>query len=183
MIPIGGPLILRVLTIDDNPAIHDDFKKILSRDTNADTALAAEEALLLGEAVPQIEDPRFELHSALQGQAGVELARQARLDGRSFAVAFIDMRMPPGWDGLKTIEELWKVDPDIQVVICSAYTEYGWSELRSQLGPSDKLLVLKKPFESIEVLQAASALCRKWHNEQMLRPHVEALENVFARRT
>jgi len=179
----GGPLIHRVLTVDDNPAIHDDFKKILSRDTNTDTALAAEEALLLGDVLPENEDSRFELHSALQGEAGVELARRARAEGRPFAVAFIDMRMPPGWDGLKTIEQLWKADPDVQVVICSAYTEYGWSELRARLGPSDKLLVLKKPFESIEVLQAASALCRKWHNERMLRRHVEDLEHVIAART
>jgi diguanylate cyclase len=177
------PLIHRVLAIDDNPAIHEDFKKILSRDTNADTALAAEEALILGDALPHNEDSRFELCSALQGAAGVELAREARAEGRPFAVAFIDMRMPPGWDGLKTIEELWKVDPDVQVVICSAYTEYRWSELRSRLGPSDKLLVLKKPFESIEVQQAASALCRKWHNERMLRRHVEDLEHVIAART
>jgi diguanylate cyclase len=177
------PLIHRVLTIDDNPAIHEDFKKILSRDTNADTALAAEEALLLGDALPQSEDSGFELESALQGEAGVELARRARVEGRPFAVAFIDMRMPPGWDGLKTIEELWKADPDVQVVICSAYTEYGWSELRSRLGPSDKLLVLKKPFESIEVLQAASALGCKWRNERMLRRHVEDLEHVIAART
>ncbi len=183
MTSFGGPLIHRVLTIDDNPVIHEDFKKILSRDSNADTALAAEEALLLGDVLPQNEDSRFELDSALQGAAGVELARRARVEGRPFAVAFIDMRMPPGWDGLKTIEELWKVDPDVQVVICSAYTEYGWSELRSRLGPSDKLLVLKKPFESIEVLQAASSLCRKWHNERMLRRHVEDLEHVIAART
>jgi PleD family two-component response regulator len=183
MTSFAGPLILRVLTIDDNPAIHEDFKKILSRDTAADTALAAEEALLLGDVLPQNEDSRFELYSALQGEAGVELARRARVEGRPFAVAFIDMRMPPGWDGLKTIEELWKIDPDVQVVICSAYTEYGWSELRSRLGASDKLLVLKKPFESIEVQQAASALCRKWHNERMLRRHVEDLEHVIAART
>jgi diguanylate cyclase len=183
MSSFGEPLIHRVLTIDDNPAIHDDFRKILSRDPNADTALAAEEALLLGEVPQQNEDLPFELESALQGEAGVELARRARAEGRPFAVAFIDMRMPPGWDGLKTIEQLWKVDPDVQVVICSAYTEYGWSELRSRLGPSDQLLVLKKPFESIEVLQAASALCRKWHNERMLRRHVEDLEHVIAART
>jgi diguanylate cyclase (GGDEF)-like protein len=183
MTSFGGPLIHRVLTIDDNPVIHEDFNKILSRDTNTDSALAAEEALLLGESLPQNEDSHFELVSALQGEAGVDIARRARAEGHPFAVAFVDMRMPPGWDGLRTIEELWKVDPDVQVVICSAYTEYGWSELRSRLGPSDKLLVLKKPFEPIEVRQAASALCRKWHNERMLRRHVEDLEHVIAART
>src|ERR1700689_5530502 len=183
MTSFGGPLMLRVLTIDDNPAIHEDFKKILSRDTTGNTALAAEEALLLGEVLPQNEDSPFELHSALQGEAGAGLARYARGEGRPFAVAFVGMCMPPGWDGLRTMEQRWKVDLYVQVVICSAYTEYGWSELRSRLGPSDKLLVLKKPFESIEVLQAASSLCCKWHNERMLRRHVEDLEHVIAART
>src|ERR1700691_6116549 len=175
MTSFGEPLILRVLTIDDNPAIHEDFKKILSRDTTGNTALAAEEALLLGEVLPQNEDSHFELSSALQGEAGVELARRARAEGRPFAVAFIDMRMPPGWDGLKTIEELWKVDPDLHVVICSAHTDYDWSEVVERLNHSDKLLVLRKPGEPIEVLQCATALTRKWHNERVVRDQMQEL--------
>ncbi len=74
------------------------------------------------------------------------------------------MRMPPGWDGLETIEHLWKADPDVQVVVCSAHSDYDWADFFERLGHSDKLLVLKKPFEPIEVLQCASALTRKWHD-------------------
>ena len=93
------------------------------------------------------------------------MARQALAEGRPYAMAFVDMRMPPGWDGLKTIEHLWATDPDVQVVICSAHTDYDWTEVVQRLGHSDKLLVLRKPAEPIEVLQCATALCRKWEND------------------
>jgi diguanylate cyclase len=171
----------RVLTIDDSPAIHGDFKKILTgrRARELDT----EEALLLGEAPPERAESAFELDSALQGKAGVELVRRARDQGRPYALAFVDMRMPPGWDGLETIERLWEVDHDVQVVICSAYTEYSWEELQKRLGRSDRLIILKKPFEPIEVLQLATAMSRKWQNEALLRRQVEDLERIVAART
>ena len=92
------------------------------------------------------------------------------------------MRMPPGWDGLETIEHLWAADPDVQVVICSAHSDYDWADFIERLGHSDKLLVLKKPFEPIEVLQCASALTRKWQHEQVLRRQVESLEHSGRRR-
>ena len=101
-----------------------------------------------------------------QGEEGVQMAAAALRDERPYALAFVDMRMPPGWDGLKTIEHLWEADPDIQVVICSAHSDYEWSEVMARLKHSDKLLVLRKPFEPIEVQQCASALCQKWHNER-----------------
>jgi diguanylate cyclase (GGDEF)-like protein len=93
------------------------------------------------------------------------------------------MRMPPGWDGLETIENLWKIDPDVQVVVCSAYTDYDWLELLARLGRSDKLIVIKKPFEPIEILQSASALSRKWQNARALKSHVESLEQAVTDRT
>ena len=97
-------------------------------------------------------------------------------------MAFVDMRMPPGWDGLETIERLWEVDSQIQVVICSAHTDYDWTRGRATAsGHSDQLLVLRKPFEPIEVLQCATALCCKWANEQLVRDQVEALEQLVDR--
>jgi diguanylate cyclase len=111
------------------------------------------------------------------------MAMQALVDGRPYAMAFVDMRMPPGWDGLKTIERLWATDPDVQVVICSAHTDYDWTEVVDRLGHSDKLLVLRKPAEPIEVLQCATALCRKWENEQLVKNQVVRLEVVIDDRT
>ena len=171
----------RVLVIDDNPAIHQDYRKILVDDGKALTSEA--EAGLFGEQQRDTARPRFDVDSAMQGRDGVELARAALAEGRPYSVAFVDMRMPPGWDGLETVEQLWKIDPHVQVVICSAYTDYDWLELLARLGHSDKLIVVKKPFEPIEILQCASALSQKWQNARALKRHVESLELVVTDRT
>ena len=171
----------RLLTIDDNPAIHEDYRKILTGCD--DTQTSAAEAALFGERQSTVSRPTFDVDSAMQGRDGVELARRGLLEGRPYSVAFVDMRMPPGWDGLETIENLWKVDPEIQVVVCSAYTDYDWMELLARLGHSDKLIVIKKPFEPIEILQCASALSHKWQNARALKRHVEGLERVVTDRT
>jgi diguanylate cyclase len=176
------PLTHRLLMIDDNPAIHEDYRKILLAGGD-DTQISAAEAALFGEPQLTVSRPTFDVDSAMQGQDGVELARRALTEGRPYSVAFVDMRMPPGWDGLETIENLWRVDPEIQIVVCSAYSDYDWMELLARLGRSDKLIVVKKPFEPIEILQSASALSRKWQNARALKRHVEGLERVVTDRT
>ncbi len=181
----GSLEVIRILIVDDNAAIHRDFGKILADRAHPAAGLAAVESLLFGEspAAPEPAGDCYELVFALQGEEGVGHATRAAADGRPFAVAFVDMRMPPGWDGLETIERLWGADPDVQVVICSAHSDYDWSHVVRRLGRSDKLLVVKKPFEPIEVLQCASALSRKWQHARALREHVESLERVVAART
>ena len=173
----------RVLIVDDNPAIHDDFRKILRGSADDHSELLAAERMLLGETAPAAARPTFELDTALQGQEGVARVRQALAEQRPYAMAFIDMRMPPGWDGLETIQRLWEVDPHVQVVICSAHSDYDWTEVVARLDHSDRLLVIKKPCEPIEVLQSANALTRKWDNERTLRRQVEHLEQVVETRT
>jgi diguanylate cyclase (GGDEF)-like protein len=177
----------RVLVIDDNPNIHEDFRKILPNplvETGLHAALATEELLLFGEVRSTAQTrPVFDLSYALQGQEGAALVAQAVKSNQRFALAFVDMRMPPGWDGLQTIEELWRLDPFLQVVICSAHSDYDWSAITQRLGHSDKLLILKKPFESIEVLQCASSLTCKWQSEQNARVHLASLESMIAGRT
>jgi diguanylate cyclase (GGDEF)-like protein len=171
----------RVLVIDDNPAIHKDYRKILVADDTAQ--ISAAEAALFDGLQSEGARPTFHMDSAMQGKDGVERAGDARAAGHPYSVAFVDMRMPPGWDGLETIEHLWRVDPEIQVVICSAYADYDWLELLARLGHSDQLIVIKKPFEPIEILQCASALSRKWQNARALKSHVESLELVVTDRT
>jgi diguanylate cyclase (GGDEF)-like protein len=173
----------RVLVVDDNRAIHEDFLKILAGSGDANAELLAAERLLLGEVAQTPTRPGFEIDTALQGQEGVARVEQALKDGRPYAMAFVDMRMPPGWDGLETIQRLWQIDPHVQVVICSAHSDYDWTEVVARLDHSDKLLVIKKPFEPIEVLQCANALTRKWENERTLRRQVEHLEHVVETRT
>ena len=174
----------RILVIDDNEGIHRDFRKVLG---GADAVEGQEvldvlESELLG-ATDSSQMPVFEIESALQGEQGVKMATEALGEGRPYAVAFVDMRMPPGWDGLKTIEKLWAADPGVQVVICSAHSDHEWSDVMERLNHSDKLLVLRKPFEPIEVQQCASALCQKWHNERLIRSQITQLERVVAART
>ena len=175
----------RILIVDDNAAIHVDFRKVLGpqAEHSAQAALDVLEANLFGETVAATARPNFEIDSAHQGQEGVALVQQALIEGRPYAMAFVDMRMPPGWDGLKTIEHLWAADPDVQVVICSAHTDYDWTEVVERLGHSDKLLVLRKPAEPIEVLQCATALARKWENDRLVKDHVLRLEEVITART
>jgi diguanylate cyclase (GGDEF)-like protein len=175
----------RILIIDDNAAIHVDFYKVLgpAAEEAAEADLDALEANVFGETAVIAARPDFEIDSAHQGEEGVAMARQALLEGRPYSMAFVDMRMPPGWDGLKTIECLWAVDPDVQVVICSAHSDYDWTEVVGRLGHSDKLLVLRKPAEPIEILQCATALCRKWENDKLVRSEVSRLEEVVTART
>jgi len=175
----------RILIVDDNVAIHEDFRKVLSvgADDAAEAEFRAAEAELLGESLGAPERPTFTLDFAVQGQQGVEMARRALTEDRPYGMAFVDMRMPTGWDGLETIEHLWAVDPHVQIVICSAHADYDWMEVVRRLRHSDRLLVLRKPFEPIEVLQCACALTRKWQNERVMRNQLSSLEQVVSART
>ena len=173
----------RILIVDDNRAIHDDFRKILL-DRGVDENLENLEAALFGDSLPVRDLSRaFRVDSAYQGSEALALVQRSLEDRQLYSVAFVDMRMPPGWDGLETVERLWAVDPQIQIVICSAYSDHDWDDLIARLGRSDKLLVLKKPFEMVEVLQCAHALTSKWRNERSLRKHVNSLEKDVSDRT
>ena len=155
----------RILLIDDNPAIHQDFAKILGGSGEEPSALGDVEAALFGEEPAGESAPvraeAYELDSAFQGQEALAKLEAARAAGQPYAMAFVDVRMPPGWDGVETIQRLWAVDPYLQAVICTAYSDYSWSEMIARLGQSDRLLILKKPFDSIEACQIASALTEK----------------------
>ena len=173
----------RILVIDDNRAIHDDFRKILQPD-GATNALSQAEEDLFGDTPSSKILNVFSVDSAYQGQDGVELARKATAEGRPYAMAFVDMRMPPGWDGLETTIRLWEVEPDLQIVICSAYSDYTWRDLIAKIGQSDRLVILKKPFDNVEVLQLGLALTEKWHLLQQSYQQMEMLQrNVDARTT
>jgi diguanylate cyclase (GGDEF)-like protein len=175
---------VRVLIIDDNPAIHEDFRMVLADSADSGPNLSKIEDLLFGDGTDSPPmPPAFLLDYAIQGQQGAECVERALAEHRPYAIAFVDMRMPPGWDGLETIERIWAVDPDIQIVICSAHSDYDWTDVVGRLGHTDKLLILKKPFEPIEVEQCASALARKWHQARALRAHVDSLEQAITDRT
>jgi diguanylate cyclase (GGDEF)-like protein/PAS domain S-box-containing protein len=154
----------RILVVDDNQAIHADFRKILAGSPEH-TGLEEAEARLLGTPLAMVPNATevFDVESAYQGEEGLEMVRASVAAGSKYAMAFVDMRMPPGWDGVETITKIWEVDPEIQIVICTAYSDYSWEEIIRKLGNVDRLLILKKPFDTIEVCQLACALTQKWH--------------------
>ena len=171
----------RLLLIDDNRAIHDDFRKVLCATATDD--LDAAEARLLGGPAPAEEKPAFAIDSAFQGEEGLALLRAAHAAGRPYALAFVDVRMPPGIDGIETAARLWEIDPDLQIVICTAYSDYTWHEMIGRLGHSDRLLILKKPFDTMEVLQLACALTEKWRLAQQARWKFDLVTGLVEART
>ena len=172
----------RILLVDDSEAIHEDFKKILNSDREeADFDTRAAELLGDREGVKVRND--FEIDYALQGQEALELVRAAVKAGRPYAMAFMDVRMPPGWDGVETTLKLWEADPDIQIVICTAYSDYSWEEMLEVIPKPEQLLILKKPFDAIEVLQLAQALTDKWSLLQASRRNGEQLSRLVNERT
>jgi CheY-like chemotaxis protein len=159
----------RILLVDDNAAIHEDFRRLLIAREDGARTLDDEAAALFGLAAvapENVKSDHFELDSAMQGQEALIRVQQACAAGRPYALAFVDMRMPPGWDGLTTILKLWDVDPALQVVICTAYSDRSWAEVQSALPVRSRWLVLKKPFDKVELLQIAHVLVDKWHLER-----------------
>jgi two-component system cell cycle sensor histidine kinase/response regulator CckA len=173
----------RILIIDDNRAIHDDFRKILVEDTSSTARLDASEERLFGSPTLAVQHPLFQVDSAYQGQEGVLLVERALEAGRPYALAFVDVRMPPGLDGVETTQKIWAIDPEIQIVICTAYSDYSWNEMLEKIGHCDGLLILKKPFDTVEALQLALALTEKWWLHLQSRQKMEELESMVAGRT
>ena len=173
----------RILVVDDNPSIHSDFRKILCPKRSAPGAAADLEAVLFEDTRKMADHVTFELDSAHQGQEALELVKKTVAENRPYALAFVDVRMPPGWDGIETISHLWAVCPSLQVVVCTAYSDYSWEEMQAKLGQSDNLVVLKKPFDNIEVRQLAHALTRKWELNLQAQMKMEELENMVRKRT
>ncbi len=173
----------RILLIDDKPEIHADFRKVLGRAATASDALDNVMAEFFGPKITADSHSEFELDSAYQGREGLDKVATANAAGFPYAMAFVDVRMPPGWDGIETIKRIWEIDSLIQIVICTAYSDYSWQEIIDKLGKSDRLVVLKKPFDSIEVLQLAHAFTSKWVVTQQARRTVEDLNSLVEERT
>jgi len=173
----------RILVIDDNSAIHEDFRKILAGNRPSSLVLDQEVEELLGASKPLTRTFAFKLESAFQGEEALEKVRQALAAGEPHAMAFVDMRMPPGWDGVETIRRIWQVQPDLEVVICTAHSDYSWQEIQHSLGVSDRLLILKKPFDNVEVQQLALAVTEKWNLRNLARLHTEGLSELVRLRT
>jgi signal transduction histidine kinase len=176
----------RILVIDDNPNIHEDFRMILSNDTEAYHVidqLAAEyfnkDTLYPIEKVPH----SYLLDFATQGMEGVEKVKTALEENRPYMLAFVDMRIPPGMNGLETIKRIIHIDPWIQIVLCTAYSDYSFREIRQEIGTTSNLLILKKPFDTCEIEQLVSTLTEKWILSKKSELKEEELNGLIQQRT
>ncbi|MCP4605868.1 MAG: response regulator [Proteobacteria bacterium] len=182
----------RILIVDDNQQIHEDFKQILTNRHSYIPDLPKDHwhhkaKDLFGtsplDETNQPEKPIFTLDCAHQGKEAYQKVVAAVEEGHPYAVIFTDMRMPPGWDGIQTIRHIWEVDPYAEVAICTAFADYSWEEILKELGPTDQLQFLRKPFDTVSVQQMALALTQKWNLAKQAREYTEHLEKEVAHRT
>ena len=173
----------RILVIDDNEAIHLDIRKILCPEAQSFATLDHAEEELFGRPAESREVFSYEVDSAYQGEEGLNLIHRSLAQHRPYAMAFVDVRMPPGWDGIETIARIWQDYPDLQVVVCTAYSDYSWEDIIEKLGHSDRLVILKKPFDNIEALQLASTMTEKWRLYQSAKSRLKYLEELVSQRT
>jgi diguanylate cyclase (GGDEF)-like protein len=181
---------IRILIVDDNESIHDDFRKVLIQERSKEHAELDElEAELFGEdKKPDAGknsgiQPKYEFDSAFQGQEAFAMVDKAAKEGRPYALVFMDVRMPPGWDGIETISHIWLKHPYVEMVLCTAYSDYTWDDIIEKLGSTDKLLFLRKPFDAVAVQQMALSLVKKWNLGKQARNYVKNLEQEVQQRT
>ena len=176
-------IVPRILTIDDNQSILADYRKVLLRGA-VDQELAALEASLFDTPSKRTgPETSYEIDAASQGQEGLAMVKAAIQENRHYSCAFIDVRMPPGWDGIETAKRIWEVAPDLPIVLCTAYSDHSWEEISEQLCRADQLLFLKKPFDTIELRQIAASQTSRWRLTQVANRKAEQLEEMVRIRT
>jgi len=173
----------RILVVDDNEAIHEDFKKILA----APASEAASEvdqlaSSLFGDPKPTEPQIEFTLTHALQGQEALELVQTSLTTDRPYAMAFVDVRMPPGWNGIETVEKIWELEREIEIVLCTAYSDFSWEEISRRLTHPERLLILRKPSDPLEVRQLAYGLTSKWFLRRQAACRMQDLEIMVEER-
>lgn len=152
----------RVLIIDDEDSVLATYRLYLGIQADKGEGLDDLDRLLADVnpvAVDDIEDG-FELTLARQGEEGVALVEQGLQKGEQFAIAFIDMRMPPGMDGVETARAIRALDPDIYIVFVTAFNDHSAAEIHHTL--RNNVLLLKKPFNEDEISLMAATLCGSW---------------------
>jgi CheY-like chemotaxis protein len=169
----------RILVVDDVASIHEDFRKILlPRRETPHQHLDEINAKLLEKSAPRSNLPSFEIDFASQSQEAINLVQKSKVNNRPFAVAFVDVQMPPGEDGVETIKKIWHIDTEIQTVICTAYAKYSWDDLVVRFGENDRLFIVKKPFDNLEIMQMACSLAKKWNLNRVIHEELAKLKNL-----
>ena len=176
----------RVLVVDDDALLIGEYLRCLGEEFEPDAATATLgdlEKVLLGEETDEKGAARFEVHSRNQGEAAVEAVKAAIDVGKPFSIVFIDIRMPPGMDGIESAKRIRALDPNVNIVVVSDSLSLDPDALGREIPPADKVFLFKKPFYGAECRQLAAALCGKWHADMALRKVNEDLERRVEERT
>lgn len=176
----------RILLVDDNESIHRDIESILTGMSDSyDQELEELEGELFKDSKKKNSEGALDylIDHAYQGEEAVEMVEKADKAGKPYALIFMDVRMPPGIDGIQTIQRIWKEHPNIEMVICTAYSDYSLDKIIDKLGRTDKLLFMKKPFDATALKQSALTLTTKWQLRQEAVRYTEKLEQEVEART
>ena len=173
----------RVLIVDDQEEIHKDFEEMLS------PGLAKSSTDELASVFESDEDesflPEFELLHARSGKEAYEKIKETKEELNPIAVAYMDVRMPPGWDGVETTRKIREIDEDIEIVIMTAYSSKPLSDIVRNIKLLHKLLYVRKPFAREEIQQMTISLVEKWNVERELEESkqmlVEELEDALTK--
>jgi CheY-like chemotaxis protein len=168
----------RILVIDDDQGIHELIRHILLKFSGFADHPDQNKQPLFRELDENSRLPTFEIDSAYEGRDGLALIQKSLRENRPYSMAFVDVHMPTGWDGIETICNIWKKYCDLQVVICTGFSDRSWEKRLKTLGYLDRVIVLKKPFDSIEVLQLAVAMTEKWRLNEQAKLRVDNLEKL-----
>lgn len=155
---------LHVLVVDDDRDLHDDYERCLGPRARETASLrdARDELFGTSTLAPEETLTTFHIDHAYTGMAGLRLVEDGIGSGKQYCVAFVDMRMPPGWNGVDTIVALWRADPRVQIVLCTAYSDFTWDKVLQAVGRSEGLHLLRKPFAAEQVRRFAEVLAKKW---------------------
>lgn len=154
----------RLLVVDDTESVHTVFQRIFPAEPSSGRALDQLSRELFGGTQPAAgarSEPMYAVDFTTQGLEAVELAKTRMDEGKPYCVAFVDMVMPPGINGVETTKMLWSIDPHVQVVLCTAYSEFRWDEVTAYLDNTTSLHLLRKPFSPSEVRRMADVLATK----------------------
>ncbi|WP_294284520.1 EAL domain-containing protein [uncultured Sphingomonas sp.] len=169
----------RLLIVDDEPAMHDSYARCFAVQRGAaENALDAMAAELFGDDAPAADvaaDDSFDLTHCHQGLDAVAAVEAALAAGTPYAVAFIDVRMPPGIDGRETARRIRALDPEINLCIVTGFSDFSPIEISKVAGPADKIFYIAKPFEVAEIVQTATALAHRWQVDRELTAAREQL--------
>lgn len=181
----------RILIVDDSQAIHDDFRKILPCNHPSDQlndllsqVIGDEDSEGENSAGPKPSDEKvFQIEYAYQGLEAVEKVRTALETDQPYALVYTDVRMPPGINGIEAARRMWEIDGDLEIVVVTAYSDHSWRDIVEELGGTDQLQFIRKPFDTTTIKQMTSALTRKWNLHRQVQQQVEDLETTVAERT